>query len=128
MTTIVWVTTEFIGFHKVENAPESHKYLSYPHRHLFKVRVDVEVTDKDRQVEFHKLQQTVSTLLDRPLFNVPDETAYELITLKQPVNEVSTLSCEMIADKIFKLLTDKQFLVSQVSVSEDGECGALLRR
>ena len=107
MTTTIWVTTQFEGFHSWPDAPIHRAYLGEPHRHLFKVRVEVEVVHDDREVEFHDLLDAVKSRLPKS----PD---------------LGAQSCEMMAAGI---ATDVAAMLPgrtvRCEVSEDGECGAI---
>lgn len=103
----VWCRHEFVGFHLWPKAPSGVGYLGTSHRHLFKVELEVSVTGKDRQVEFHTLKQTLMIVCSR--FENKQDTAY-------------SFSCEQIATQI---ANDPSLgAVVKVIVSEDGECGA----
>lgn len=103
---LVWCKTQYVGFHQWIGAPDSVAYLRQRHRHLFKVYVEVFVAGADREVEFHTLKKDVDGYL----------TAH--------ISRVNTpQSCEHIAEDIAKFLFDQKYRVSEVDVSEDGECG-----
>ena len=105
LQTTIWVRTSFIGFHYWEGAPEEVEYLRSPHRHLFKVVLEVPVSHDNRQTEFHQLKSQLDTFLQDSF------TAH-----------VVPYSCEQIAKQVQLV-----FGASSVSVSEDGECGATVR-
>lgn len=112
--TSITVSTSFEGFHKYTGAPEEVSYLRDLHRHVFGVKVKMEVFHDDREVEFimvkHRLDDFVKQL---PLA----EKARE-----------STMSCEMAAHAIIEFLTScygKNRTIS-VSVDEDGENGCFV--
>lgn len=107
MSTSVFVTTRFVGFHRWKDAPEQHAYLRNWHRHVFHVRLTVSVNHDNREVEFIDLKKQV------------DEYIACIFVLPGPFEH----SCEQIA----RLLLD-YFSASEVEVSEDGENGAILRR
>lgn len=111
MATTVWCTTSFIGWHRWPDAPDSVVYLRMNHRHVFKVRVEVWVDHANRDVEFHTLKIRVDEYLKSVMYNMqePDAASY---------------SCEMIADGIGRELISEKIRVKEVTVSEDGECGA----
>jgi 6-pyruvoyl-tetrahydropterin synthase len=110
MKSTVWVTTEFVGYHCWPDAPNEVSFLRNLHRHLFKVRVEVE-NKADRSVEFFILQRDVKTILS------------VLPTHEGDVGEHRTMSCEGMAHFIHSNLNEK-YNVSSVIVSEDGENGA----
>lgn len=100
--TMVWVRTQFVGFHRYRDAPDEVAFLRDYHRHVFHVRLGVQVTGLNREVEFFTLKKKVDDFL---------ECAY--------ANKEFEASCEQIADNLMKV-----FGACFVEVSEDGECGA----
>lgn len=104
MKTLVWITTEFVGFHRWVDAPDEVAFLRDWHRHIFKVKIAVKVTHSDRDVEFFIFKKQVKEFLDNKYQNRQFES-----------------SCEMIAEHIAK-----HFNAFRVSVSEDGENGAIV--
>ena len=104
----VFCTLEFEGFHSWPEAPEEVGFLRHPHRHMFQVRAEVEVTHDDRDVEFILLKRRIEQKIQKKL----EEGA-----------EVSTWSCEMWAKWILR-----EFDCYRVEVSEDGENGAVVER
>jgi len=109
----VFCTTRFIGFHYWAQAPEKSAYLRTPHRHEFRVRVDVSVGGSDREVEFHELRCFVDLFVAGNLKS----------TQEKPVSD----SCEMMAAKIGDHLLDIGLNIRKVEVWEDGECGGGVR-
>ncbi len=102
MKTIVWVQTQFEGFHRWKDAPRAVSFLRNFHRHIFKVKLGVEVGHGNREVEFFDLKDRIDDFL-----KVHIRANY------------FDFSCEMIA----AILLDT-FNASFVEVSEDGENGA----
>ena len=49
---MIWVTFRKEGIHKYPNAPKEVEFLKYPHRHIFKFKVQIEVYNDDRDIEF----------------------------------------------------------------------------
>lgn len=113
--TVVWITTEFEGYHKWPDAPEGRAYLGNMHRHIFKVKVTARVTHEDRQIEFHELKDRVNEVI-----------ANHLGWVKTPEGQCAW-SCENMAVVIGAKLRTDDIDVETVSVSEDGECGAEIR-
>jgi hypothetical protein len=102
--TIVYVKTQFIGYHRWANAPDDVAFLRAYHRHVFHVKVGVEVTHGDREVEFFQFQRKVQDYIS---------AEYE--------GRYFEKSCEMIAiDLLYR------FQAAMVEVSEDGENGAVV--
>lgn len=111
-STDIWITFALHGIHQYPNAPEEVAYLRDPHRHLFKFKVTVSVYHDDREVEFHMLQNWCKSLYS------------------SGVLELNHKSCEMLARELLSKLTEKYSLDRsyEVEVSEDGECGAVLKQ
>lgn len=87
-------------------------YLSSRHRHLFYYEASVVVQHDDREIEFHDLLESLSSF-----------TALR--------NEHGSRSCEMLAKEVLDFMdntfgTDNR--IRWVSVFEDNECGATVRR
>lgn len=129
----IFVTTKIAGFHRYPEAPAEVSFLKNLHRHLFGVRVEIEVFDDDREIEFFMLKQDVEHKADY-LINTKFENSF---------------SCEMIATDLLEWLADTypiplRFLNSTnnegrfslgiidnvrritVTVDEDGENGAIV--
>lgn len=105
-TLIVWVTDCFEAWHRWSTAPDDVAFLRNYHRHLFHVRLGVEVGHGDREVEFFQLKRQLATHLTETW-----------------AGRYFEASCEMIAQE----LLDK-FTAAYVEVSEDGENGAAVVR
>ena len=113
MQTRVFCTTKFEGIHCYPDAPMEVRYLAGEHRHMFGVKVEMEVFDDDREVEFIMLKHEV-------------EYAISCLT---PDGKLGSLSCEQIAKSIVHYLRDKfdgADRVIVVTVDEDGENGAVV--
>ena len=100
--TVVWVTTQFEAFHRWKNAPNDVSFLRDYHRHIFHVKVGVEVSHGDREIEFFQFKRKV-------------ERRVECVWKGKKFDG----SCEMIAEDLRAYLG-----ASFVTVSEDGENGA----
>ena len=110
MSTI-WVTTQVPGFHYWSEAPDSVSFLKNEHRHLFHIRLFVDVEHDDRDVEFFTLKTELESYL-KMKFGIP---AY-----------FGQKSCEMIARCISEYFEAGGYNVASVEVSEDGENGAIV--
>jgi len=55
----IFITTSFEGVHCYPSAPEGVVFLRVPHRHIFGVRVEVEVYHDDRELEFILLKRKI---------------------------------------------------------------------
>ena len=105
----IFVTTEFEGLHRWANAPEQTAFLRQFHRHIFKVRLEIEVRHDDRELEFFDVKQRLNR------------------GIKVVLNTNDAGSCEQIATKLLNYLA--QYLKGRemtCEVSEDGENGAIV--
>lgn len=111
-TTKVWVTFQRKGIHRypaaaTEEILKDVDYLGYPHRHLFKFKVSIDVFHNDRDIEFHQFLNWLESLYDEGTL------------------ALDYRSCEMISDDLAAKINDK-FPNREVTidVSEDGEVGS----
>lgn len=86
-------------------------FLTYPHRHMFKVRMEKKVTHNDRELEIIKFKHSVLTYLKLTYFD--DEKQSHIF---------GNMSCESIAEELMK-----KFNADLVEVLEDNENGAIIR-
>ena len=102
----IWVTFQKEGIHKYPDAPDEVDFLRYPHRHMFHFKVQIEVYNDDRDIEFFIFKRWLESLY-------ADDTL-----------QLDYKSCEMMADDLAKQIKDK-YPGRQLSidVSEDGENG-----
>ena len=102
----IWVTFQKEGIHKYPDAPDEVDFLRYPHRHIFHFKVQIEVYNDDRDIEFFIFKRWLESLY-------ADDTL-----------QLDYKSCEMMADDLAKQIKDK-YPGRQLSidVSEDGENG-----
>ena len=106
----IYVTTQFEGIHRYPDAPEEVSFLRNYHRHLFKVRFQIEVFHNERDIEFilfkRELDEYIRTYLQDKEMN---------------------LSCESIAEWLLAKVRTKYIDRKVIcEVSEDGENGAIL--
>lgn len=116
----IFVQTMFESVHAWEDAPEEHKLLRNPHRHMFHVNVVMNVSHNNRDIEFIDVKRK----LDPFLWSNYTEP---VIREKDPI--VFGESCETMAQVIGMWVFENYPKVNTVSVtvSEDGENGAALR-
>ena len=100
----IFVTHRFHALHKWDSATGLVSFLRHEHRHLFFVRLEIEVTDDDRQIEFLGLQSELEVECER---------------LKQIPGTIKW-SCEHYARAI-----GEKFNADLCEVSEDNENGAI---
>ena len=107
----IYVTTRFEGTHCYQDAPEEVAFLRFPHRHIFGVRVEIEVRHDDREIEFILFKHFVEQLV-------------------QPyVGDNKALSCEMMAREVLNSIASRYpARFCSVEVNEDGENGAIVRK
>ena len=103
---MVFARTSFEGFHCWPDAPDEVSFLRARHRHIFHVEVKVQVIHGDRDVEFILLKREVDLFIEK--------------TLK---GNTANWSCERWALEILE-----EFGAEEVTVSEDGENGAIVTR
>jgi hypothetical protein len=109
---MIWVTFQKEGIHKYPAALtdpnlEDVQFLGYPHRHMFKFKVWIEVFHDDRDLEFIQFKRWLEGL-------------YSEGTL-----QLDYKSCEMISDDLYAQITAKYpGRHITIEVSEDGENGS----
>lgn len=80
------------------------KFLSYPHRHIFHHRVELEVFENNRDVEFIQFKRWLESLYDTGSL------------------QLDYKSCEMMAEDLIKhIITKYPNRTVRVEVSEDNE-------
>lgn len=115
-SSYIFVNFDFEALHRYPDAPEEVEYLKNPHRHIFKVRVDIEVHHDDREIEFIMFKHFLQGL----------PKAYDL----------DFMSCEMLCDFFHEKICEEYDLNNvrdintpprrvTIEVSEDGENGAV---
>lgn len=114
----IFLTTSFEGVHCYPSAPEGVEFLRVPHRHIFGVRVEVEVYHDDRELEFILLKRKVNSWLEVRQ------------TRTNGVWQMGAMSCEQVANDLIKFLqkdlekgNERYF---KVTIDEDGENGAVV--
>ena len=110
----IFVTFQKEGLHYYPMAPVTGdeydvQFLRYEHRHIFHFRVDIEVFNNDRDIEFIQFKRWCESLYS-------DKTL-----------DMNSKSCEMISDDLYKQIAirypDRDI---QIEVSEDGENGCTI--
>lgn len=105
MENYIWITHHFEGFHRYPNAPDCVDYLKHKHRHIFKIKIWIEVRHNEREIEFHMFKNFIKEIFKSHDFN--------------------NKSCEMISDNIYEKIIDKYpSRKIKIEVSEDGENGS----
>ena len=83
-------------------------FLGHPHRHIFQFRVRISVQHNDRDIEFIQFKRWLESL-------------YSDSTL-----ELNFQSCEMLAEALIGVISQRYNRSMAVSVFEDNENGAYL--
>lgn len=106
----IYVQTQFEGWHSWKDAPEEVQFLQNCHRHVFHVKVTIDVYHNDREIEFFIFKNDVNTII------------------KNNVDVKDTGSCEHVAAIIARRLHDKGYTkrLITVEVSEDKENGGVV--
>jgi len=123
-TTSIFVTTQVEGIHYWSKAWKDKllnvNYLKHPHRHMFHLKLELQVYNDDRELEFLVMKRWLN-IIGQKIFG-------DLAHLK-PI----PMSCEMIAKEILKevqkfvsSLDDDRIRSASCEVSEDGENGAIV--
>ena len=110
---MIWVQFDKEGIHKYPAALTDPKltdvsFLGYPHRHIFKFKVMIEVFTDDRDIEFIQFKRWLLSLYDNNIV------------------QLDYKSCEMISDDLYRRINTRypgRDIV--IEVSEDGENGAI---
>lgn len=107
----VKIKTQFEGFHCWPEAPEEVKFLRDLHRHMFYVKVVIEVKDNDRELEFFILQRRINKMI---------------VTMKEDLEKKQRMSCESMAEYLLDFL-EIQYpsRKMEVEVNEDNENGSI---
>lgn len=105
-TTII-VTTQFVGIHQWNDAPDEVSFLKHPHRHIFHVEVELPVGHDDRELEYFMVIKIVDDIIEK--FD----------------NEwIKTKSCEHIATELCNKLCSHYKRSCIVKITEDNENGS----
>jgi len=108
MTRMIYIKTQFEGFHNYPEAPDEVYFLRNVHRHIFHVKVWIEVKHNNRDVEFFLFKAFVEKLIEKTFLD--------------------NKSCEMIADELSVCIKNKYpGRDLWIDVSEDGENGCFCK-
>lgn len=106
MRMYVKTYNEIEGWHYWADAPAAVDFLRYPHRHVFHIITEFEVTDADREIEIFLKQWEIDNYLS-----------------EKYGGHFMGMSCEMIAAEILN-----KFGAVRCEVNEDGKGGAIVVR
>lgn len=107
----IWVTYQKEGIHcypaaGTEPSLEDVKFLSYPHRHIFHFKVQIQVFHDDRDIEFIQFKRWLEQLFSNHIM------------------ELDYKSCEMIANELYaQIAMNYPGRDVIINVSEDNENG-----
>jgi len=114
MKSSIFVRLQIPGVHRWPECDiNAVQYLKHLHRHVFHIEAHCPVSHDDRDVEFLFLQKEIRGFLMQTYW-------HEFMSLMF----LDTMSCEQLAIKILEEFPS----LSKVSVSEDGENGAIVCR
>ena len=105
MKKTVIIQFEIEGFHHYPNAPKEVEFLSYNHRHTFKVKCGYKVEDLNREKEIFIYRDIVKKYLIKQYGNP---------------SQFKNMSCEMIAEEILKQYTKDDMIWCEVWEEETG--------
>lgn len=100
----IGITHEFEGWHQWEDAPQNVSFLRNRHRHIFKIKIEIEVFSEKRDLEFFNFKWFVQSIV------------------KEKLNRHMLGSCEQQSDELAKHIQEKypnRDLI--IYVKEDGE-------
>ena len=99
MKNIVIIQFEIEGFHNYPNAPKEVDFLSFNHRHNFKIKAGYEVLDLNREREIFICRDEVKSYLNES-FGMPCQ--------------FKNMSCEMIAKEILEFAQEDGMIWCEV--------------
>lgn len=116
---MVYAKVSFEGIHCWPDAPEEVEYLKNPHRHIFNVKVAIEVVHSDREIEFIMLGHRLNEFFKELAMDDPNG-----------VWQMGRTSCEDVAEMTIAYIRSRLELSKRtyiiVQVDEDGENGCLV--
>lgn len=102
---MIWITTRFEGFHCYPDAPKEVIYLRNSHRHIFHIKIWIEIFHDNRDIEFILFKKFVNKIIKQ--------------------NDFDFMSCEMISDLLYRTVTiEYPKREVWIEVSEDMENGS----
>ena len=110
----VYCQLDFEAIHNFPNAGDfcAQWYLSYPHRHIFRIKCLWEASHENREKEFIDVKHSVKDYL------------FNQFPRLGAISDLGDLSCEALAI----LILDNFDFLKSVEVSEDGENGAIVTK
>jgi len=118
MNSFIWITAQKAMVHCYPNPPAVVGFLQNTHRHLFKIKVWIEVFHNNRDLEFFIFQAFVEDCL----------STYASLHSKTPIGVHEwpiSFSCEDLSDYIYREIIIKYpGRQIKIEISEDGENGS----
>lgn len=113
MESFVKVCVQVRMHHKWQDATKNRGYLALAHPHNFEIKIEIQVFEDDRELEFHDVQDALNAKMQE----AADIEMYELD------------SCESIAKDILEWLKAKYGVnrKTTVEVWEDKDCGGKVK-
>lgn len=109
VNTFVVINAQIEGIHHWPEAFEEVSYLRYPHRHMFHIKMSVQVSHGNREVEIIRLKQRLIATLKT-----------DWLSTKLGLCDFGRMSCEDLGGYILSSFPE----ADTVEVLEDGENGA----
>lgn len=110
--TFIYVTLQREGIHQYPAASDlpGVEFLAFPHRHMFHIKAQIQVSHQDRELEFILVKRWIESLFT------------------DGVLQLGNQSCEMIATGLINQIGTKYGYERKifVDVSEDGENGSFV--
>lgn len=121
------VKAESEGIHRYPDAPQQVAFLRDPHRHIFKVEVEIEVRHDDRELEFIMVKDFLTGELTSMIHPLATSHPSHLPIKYKAAFNAGTYSCELLARAI-QYLCKEAYGERKVNVKvfEDGENGVYL--
>lgn len=108
MIRCILINLRFEGIHCWSTCDvETEMYLRFPHRHIFHIQMQIEVSHNNRDIEIIALKRRVLSFLLK----------------KFPDRDLGEMSCEDLCELLLL-----EFSANYVSVLEDGENGATIQK
>lgn len=129
MKSFIFITTSFEGFHSYPDAPEEVAFLRNLHRHMFHVKVTLEVFHNDREVEFIMLKRHIDDLILFMLRKAPMQSCEDLATRLLQKLSSTTLDGVLLGMCVKTNSYKEQECMQRhitVEVNEDGENGGVV--
>lgn len=105
MKNIIIIQLEIEGFHHYPNAPQEVEFLSFNHRHTFKLKAGYKVSDLNREKEIFLCRDEVREYLNES-YGYPCQ--------------FKNMSCEMIAKEVLEFGMEDGMIWCEVWEEETG--------